>query len=404
MENYSSVDSSDDSSNDSTDNNSHQENNNRIKIDYEVKTFQLRSFYDQYLKTNKINLCPEYQRDFCWNESKQNLFIDTIMKNYIVPMFIIIKKDKNEHGYDYECIDGQHRFTVIKNYIEGIKISDNYTHIHWRKSSKSKIYYEKNKEIDSIKYNYKKYMSSDQIDTFNDFNITVCIIKTKLSFEDITKIFFRLQNGEPVKSSTIILNYEHPICKLMRKHNFGRIDTYESGWGLQLKNLIFKSKNKTKTAIIQICINTFLILLRDAINYDFGSTYLPINIIKKIEHNKLELSDYSCKQKIAKGGKFKDYDDIYDNFERFINFLSENIKEGEEEFLELPFIYVLYYIYIHESKKIIKYILEKHFDKFNNLSKSDITCRNKLRENYNTIIKLYSKSKTVKSKTSKKAK
>ena len=83
MENY--------SSDDSSDNNSQQEDNNRIKIDYEVKTFQLRSFYDQYLKTNKINLCPEYQRDFCWNESKQNLFIDTIMKNYIVPMFIIIK-------------------------------------------------------------------------------------------------------------------------------------------------------------------------------------------------------------------------------------------------------------------------------------------------------------------------
>ena len=247
-------------------------------------------------------------------------------------------------------------------------------------------------------------MSSEQIDTFNDFNITVSIIKTKLSFEDITKIFFRLQNGAPVKNSTIILNYAHPMCKLMRKYKFGRIATYEDGWGLQLKNLIFKSKNKTKTAIIQICINTFLVLLRDAINYDFGTTYLPLNIIKKIEYNKLELNDHSCKQKMKKAGKFKDYDAIYNNFVKFINFLSENING---EFLELPFMYVLYYIYIHEAKKIIKYILENHFDKFNNLSKSDMTCRNKLRENYDKIIKLYSKyekSKTDKAKTSIKAK
>ncbi len=32
----------------------------------------------------------------------------------------MIKKNK----YEYDCIDGQHRFRVIKNYIEGNKITN----------------------------------------------------------------------------------------------------------------------------------------------------------------------------------------------------------------------------------------------------------------------------------------
>jgi hypothetical protein len=385
---------------DTDDYTSDEENENVIESD--VKTFQLRSFYDQYLKNNKINLSPEYQRDFCWNEDRQNLFIDSIMKNYIVPMFIIIKNDK-KNKYEYDCIDGQHRFRVIKNYIEGNKITNNHT--HWKysesvdgKKSNYKVYYEKNEDITSKHYNHKKFMSNRQKETFNNFNITVCIIKTELSFSQITEIFFRLQNGERVSGSTTFLNLEHPICGLMRKENFSRKSTYNSDWGLQFKNLIVIPENNVKSAVIRLSINTFLILMRDAIDNDFGSTYLPLNIIKSIQYNQ-GMNDENCQEKMTRANIFKTYDEIFVNIKTFFNKIN-NLVNMLDIKLELPLLYILYYIYLHEKKydNIYEFLFENCIDEFNNIKKyiterGKIVDKDKLKSVYSEIINKYKNNK-----------
>lgn len=72
---------------------SESDNDEYFEIDTETSQCSLRSFYDQYLMKNKINLQPEYQRDFVWNGDKQNLLIDSIMRSFVIPGFIFIKDE-----------------------------------------------------------------------------------------------------------------------------------------------------------------------------------------------------------------------------------------------------------------------------------------------------------------------
>ena len=107
-----------------------------LKYDYEQ--FEIRDFYDLYLqKKNKINFKPVYQRSFSWNKDKQNLFIDSIIHNYIIPPIILIKLENEE--YEYECIDGQHRLCVIKHFIESTPIDLDRPHfIRYKKIDKDR--------------------------------------------------------------------------------------------------------------------------------------------------------------------------------------------------------------------------------------------------------------------------
>ena len=103
--------------------------NDYFEIKKNSKEYELRSFYDSNLKNDRINLHPEYQRDFVWNAYKQNLLIDSIMRSFVVPHFIFIKDYSGK--YKQECIDGHHRLTVIKHFITGKKLKGNY--VRWRK-------------------------------------------------------------------------------------------------------------------------------------------------------------------------------------------------------------------------------------------------------------------------------
>jgi hypothetical protein len=95
------------------------------KIVSTTHQMSVRSFYDQYLKDGRILLQPEYQRDFTWLHKKHDLLIDSIIQNYIMPAIVLVKLDDTQYNgeYDVECLDGQHRLTVIKHYISGKKLN-----------------------------------------------------------------------------------------------------------------------------------------------------------------------------------------------------------------------------------------------------------------------------------------
>ncbi len=76
----------------SSDSESEQDTEDYFEIDTKTSQYVLRSFYDQYLSKDKINLQPEYQREFVWNCKKQDLLIDSIMRSFVIPSFIFIKE------------------------------------------------------------------------------------------------------------------------------------------------------------------------------------------------------------------------------------------------------------------------------------------------------------------------
>lgn len=59
----------------------------------------------EWIKKDQIDLHPPYQRNFVWTLKDQKQLIDSIMRGYPLPNFIIsIRKDGT-----YEMVDGQQR-------------------------------------------------------------------------------------------------------------------------------------------------------------------------------------------------------------------------------------------------------------------------------------------------------
>lgn len=259
-----------------------------VDLDISNPNQTLRSYYDQYLIKNKVNLCPEYQREFIWNSSKQNLFIDSIMRKFPIPGFIFIKDSTG--SYSYECIDGQHRLSVIYHYIKGEKLNGNY--VRWvRKDKKTgkftNTFYEENDNTKKISARGKLYMTEKERERFNDYILQICVINTKLTFEQICTIFARLQNGEKASQMDKLKNENHPMCQVLRKIYIGdskKFMEHEAGkiiWEMFGDSCATTLVSKKKT--FGSLILRYAQIIEKSI--DNISSYLDLNLYKSIEAN-----------------------------------------------------------------------------------------------------------------------
>ena len=77
----------------------------------EITIFQLI----EWIKNDRINLHPPYQRNFIWSLKDQKLLIDSILKGYPLPNFFIYKKKEGT----FDMVDGQQRATTISKFVKG---------------------------------------------------------------------------------------------------------------------------------------------------------------------------------------------------------------------------------------------------------------------------------------------
>lgn len=367
-----------------------------FELDTQTSQYGLRSFYDQYLVKNKINLLPEYQREFVWNNTKQDLLIDSIMRTFVIPGFIFIKEDTNKK-FNFECIDGQHRLTVISHFISGEKLNGNC--VKWRKKNSEgvveNVLYEKNENTSSLKIRNKRYMTENERDKFNEFNLSICIIKTKLELKHKCTIFNRLQNGERASSIDKLKNRDHPLADLLRKLNIGRLELFKQS--VVGKNLwkLFISNSKKKTPLKMTKKNLLAdLIMRYAIIYvnglDSVTSFLNVNLRKDIEIN-------SERANISK----KTTEEIIKNMEIFLKHISKIIKKKN---LTVHMFYILIDLYNHSFNRMLN---DKELqtivnsDIFNTHNK-DIFCKgkaapaSKYREIRDNLLELINKN-TIKS-------
>lgn len=68
----------------------------------------------EWIKKDQIELHPPYQRNFVWTLKDQKQLIDSIMRGYPLPNFIIsLRRDGT-----YEMVDGQQRATTISKFVK----------------------------------------------------------------------------------------------------------------------------------------------------------------------------------------------------------------------------------------------------------------------------------------------
>ncbi|MEO5641713.1 MAG: DUF262 domain-containing protein [Bacteroidia bacterium] len=77
---------------------------------------------------NMLTVNPEYQRGEVWNDNQRKKLIDSVLRNYPLPLIYLHHKKKEVAGFqreDFEIIDGQQRISALAKFHKGaIKLFD----------------------------------------------------------------------------------------------------------------------------------------------------------------------------------------------------------------------------------------------------------------------------------------
>lgn len=90
-------------------------------MEYRVETINIRELL-RIIKEGKLNLHPDYQRNFIWSPKEQKMLIKTIDDGYPLPNFFFEEKGNGM----FDMVDGQQRaMTILKYYNNEFKDLDN---------------------------------------------------------------------------------------------------------------------------------------------------------------------------------------------------------------------------------------------------------------------------------------
>lgn len=73
--------------------------------------------YDNYLN-GKYIVNRRYQRKLVWTQEEKIAFIDSLLKNYSIPLFLLAQNTDAEGNITYDIIDGMQRLNSIMSFIE----------------------------------------------------------------------------------------------------------------------------------------------------------------------------------------------------------------------------------------------------------------------------------------------
>jgi hypothetical protein len=327
-------------------------------LKYDFASYEIKYIYETYLKNDsEVDLSPSYQREFAWTNDKQDLFIDSVVNNYIIPPIILIKLNK-KNGHRFECMDGQHRLTVLKHFIEGKPINKNAPHyIKFPKIENEKlvdVYYKKNDDIDKLYENNKtktfRYMNDDELSAFNDKKLIVIKIsnfdkKMDDVFDKIkNEMFLRLQKGERVTGTDILRNYDSILINTLREYNLLKYKTFTTHDSFKRLESILELKTKKTTTILSsyifFVIRCILIIKNNTLDVGLlNETILREEILGKKQSNRFNI----------------DKKDVIDSLDKIKKFITRVYKMKEQE--SLPkfneyFLLILLKIYIDEKDKL----------------------------------------------------
>lgn len=313
-----------------------------------------------------------------------NTFIDSLMKGYVIPTFILYKlsndeKKNQKKGVDFECIDGQHRLTVLQKFMNSQTISigtyDKY--IYWNNIKKDKngnkikekVFYKLTHELKSKYKKLAREMTIEEKNFFDDIQLQFIIIQSKLSDKQKCDIFNRLQNGEKVSSITKVKNISHPITDYLRNNNVISADIIDN-WNDIIKTNLSKRGSITLKNNYLIDHFTYLVIRLILISYkkSLDVNYLNLNIRKYLENN------YSN----VRIDNDTDIDNIYKNIIK----IKKNISKKFNDYSLIAELFIiLFYIKIIDSEKfnkINKKSIKEIVKNYNNLDKYKFDNKNKV--------------------------
>lgn len=158
--------------------------NNRRSVAFDSYDITVRQLFDM-ISEDLIDIAPEYQRHFIWDDMRQSQLIESLLLGIPVPnLFMATNKDSS-----WEVIDGLQRLTTIVNFIgdEEIIIKTN------EKGKKLKL--KDLEKLDSLNGSYYEELPKSIQLMFMTRPIRVTVLNDRTDFEVRYDLFERLNTG-----------------------------------------------------------------------------------------------------------------------------------------------------------------------------------------------------------------
>jgi hypothetical protein len=200
--------------------------------------------YSKMVTNGTVTFDNAIQRGLVWDNKRKSLLIHSLIADYPVPPIYAVKTDNG----NYDCIEGKQRSEAIKGFL------NNEYALH---EETPEITLD-NGYVDNIGEMFFDQLSEEIQDKIRDYNLTFYWFESCITEEEITEMFFRLNNGKPLTAieltrvkaksiDTIKQLGKHPIFseavseKALTKYT--NEDIVIKAWAIQnIPNVSFETK------------------------------------------------------------------------------------------------------------------------------------------------------------------
>jgi len=159
---------------------------------------------------NDINPNPTYQRSAVWKSDQKQLLIDSILRKIDIPKIYL--RETNSDDFTYEIIDGQQRMRTLWEFLSSkFSLSD---------EAEEVLVGDKLYEVAGCTYD--KLVPKLKLERIHKYTLDVVIIQ-QATEDEIADLFFRLNNGTPLKPAEVRNAMPGEMTKAIRqlaKHEF----------------------------------------------------------------------------------------------------------------------------------------------------------------------------------------
>ena len=182
----------------------------RLETPNTTTTLRISSLVGEYLDSNELDLSPPYQRARCWKIQQCNIFIDSIMHGWPLPIFTFYTLRPSDPSYAtgkrFECVDGQNRLSAIHAFRAGTPLLNDKGKEEWVTWTG-----QTGKETKQ----YKDLDVATERGWFDRFVVAVTIIEAPMDMDSRKDMFMRLQNGTRCSVSENLKNSKHPVSQFV---------------------------------------------------------------------------------------------------------------------------------------------------------------------------------------------